>query len=121
VRKEFPLPDAGEGLTEAEILAWRVAPGDTVTQNQVLVEIETAKAAVELPSPWSGVVAELLAEPGATVSVGTPIIAIETEPAAGAAPATEPTDSEPTRGVEGSGDPDLAPDGSAGGGEPPAE
>lgn len=81
MRKEFALPDAGEGLTEAEILTWRVAPGDMVTQNQVLVEIETAKAAVELPSPWSGVVAELLAEPGATVSVGTPIIAIETEPA----------------------------------------
>ncbi|MCW2631108.1 MAG: Dihydrolipoyllysine-residue acetyltransferase [Pseudonocardia sp.] len=121
MRKEFALPDAGEGLTEAEILAWRVAPGDTVTQNQVLVEIETAKAAVELPSPWSGVVAELLAEPGATVSVGTPIIAIETEPAAGAAPATEPTDSESEREVEDSSHPGLAPNGSAGGSQPAAE
>jgi 2-oxoisovalerate dehydrogenase E2 component (dihydrolipoyl transacylase) len=74
----FALPDVGEGLTEAEILRWHVAPGDTVTLNQVIVEIETAKAAVELPSPFAGVVAELLAEPGATVTVGSPIITIDT-------------------------------------------
>jgi 2-oxoisovalerate dehydrogenase E2 component (dihydrolipoyl transacylase) len=73
----FALPDVGEGLTEAEILRWHVAPGDTVTLNQVIVEIETAKAAVELPSPFAGVVAELLAEPGATVTVGSPIITID--------------------------------------------
>jgi pyruvate dehydrogenase E2 component (dihydrolipoamide acetyltransferase) len=79
----FRLPDVGEGLTEAEIVAWRVAPGDTVTVNQVLLEIETAKAVVELPSPYAGTVGELLVEPGATVNVGEPIIAIET----GAAPA----------------------------------
>lgn len=81
----FALPDVGEGLTEAEILRWHVAPGDTVALNQVIVEIETAKAAVELPSPFAGVVSELLAEPGATVAVGTPIIAIDgaaVEPAA---------------------------------------
>ncbi|MBO0875849.1 MAG: 2-oxo acid dehydrogenase subunit E2, partial [Pseudonocardia sp.] len=66
----------GEGLTEAEILSWRVAVGDTVEVNQVIVEIETAKAAVELPSPYAGTVVELLAEPGDTVEVGTPIIAI---------------------------------------------
>ncbi|MGH3866433.1 MAG: dihydrolipoamide acetyltransferase family protein [Pseudonocardiaceae bacterium] len=76
----FALPDVGEGLTEAEILGWHVAPGDTVTVNQVIVEIETAKAAVELPSPYAGVVSELFAEPGATVAVGTPIIAIDTGP-----------------------------------------
>ncbi|MGB9281079.1 MAG: dihydrolipoamide acetyltransferase family protein [Pseudonocardiaceae bacterium] len=78
----FALPDVGEGLTEAEILSWHVAPGDAVTVNQIIVDIETAKAAVELPSPYAGVVSELFVEPGATVAVGTPIIAIET----GAAP-----------------------------------
>ncbi|GAA4687562.1 dihydrolipoamide acetyltransferase family protein [Pseudonocardia yuanmonensis] len=74
----FRMPDVGEGLTEAEIVAWQVAPGDPVTVNQILVEIETAKAAVELPSPFAGTVTELLAEPGATVQVGEPIIRIET-------------------------------------------
>jgi pyruvate dehydrogenase E2 component (dihydrolipoamide acetyltransferase) len=87
VRQEFRLPDVGEGLTEAEIVGWQVAAGDTVTVNQVLVEIETAKAVVELPSPFAGTVGELLAEPGATVQVGTPIIAIET--AGGPAPGDE--------------------------------
>ncbi len=74
---EFPLPDVGEGLTEAEIVAWKVKPGDTVTVNQVLVEIETAKSLVELPSPFAGVVTELLAEEGATVEVGSPIIRVD--------------------------------------------
>jgi 2-oxoisovalerate dehydrogenase E2 component (dihydrolipoyl transacylase) len=85
----FALPDVGEGLTEAEILSWHVAPGDTVTVNQIIVDIETAKAAVELPSPYAGVVSELFVEPGATVAVGTPIIAIETgaEPAGVIGPA----------------------------------
>jgi 2-oxoisovalerate dehydrogenase E2 component (dihydrolipoyl transacylase) len=73
---EFRLPDVGEGLTEADILRWLVAPGDTVEVNQVLVEIETAKAAVELPSPFAGVVAQLLVDEGQTVDVGTPIISI---------------------------------------------
>ncbi|BBG05534.1 MULTISPECIES: dihydrolipoamide acetyltransferase family protein [Pseudonocardia] len=77
-RELFNLPDVGEGLTEAEIVAWRVAPGDTIEVNDVIVEIETAKAAVELPSPWAGTVGELLAEPGATIEVGSPIIAIDT-------------------------------------------
>jgi pyruvate dehydrogenase E2 component (dihydrolipoamide acetyltransferase) len=72
----FVLPDVGEGLTEAEIVQWRVAPGDTVAVNDVLVEIETAKSLVELPSPFSGTVAELLAAEGTTVEVGAPIIAI---------------------------------------------
>ncbi|GAB2620197.1 dihydrolipoamide acetyltransferase family protein [Kocuria himachalensis] len=72
----FNLPDVGEGLTEAEILAWKVAPGETVTVNQVLVEIETAKSVVELPSPYAGTVLDLLAAEGSTVEVGTPIIAV---------------------------------------------
>ena len=73
---EFALPDVGEGLTEAEIVTWRVAVGDTVNVNDVLVEIETAKSVVELPSPYAGVVAELLVPEGETVPVGTPIIVI---------------------------------------------
>jgi len=80
----FVLPDVGEGLTEAEIVQWRVAPGDTVAVNDVLVEIETAKSLVELPSPFAGTVGDLLAEEGATVEVGSPIITI----ADAAAPAT---------------------------------
>lgn len=85
--QQFPLPDAGEGLTEAEIVEWRVAPGDVVTVNQTIVEIETAKSLVELPSPWSGVVSRILAAVGATVDVGTPIIEIDTDPSGAGAPA----------------------------------
>ncbi|WP_446686471.1 biotin/lipoyl-containing protein [Pseudonocardia pini] len=84
----FRMPDVGEGLTEAEIVAWQVAPGDTVVVNQILLEIETAKAVVELPSPYAGTVGELFAGPGDTVNVGEPIIAIET----GAAPAGDDLD-----------------------------
>jgi 2-oxoisovalerate dehydrogenase E2 component (dihydrolipoyl transacylase) len=75
--KEFRLPDVGEGLTEADIVAWHVKPGDQVEVNQIIVEIETAKAVVELPSPWDGTVARLLADEGQTVDVGTPIIAVD--------------------------------------------
>ena len=82
--KEFKLPDVGEGLTEADIVAWHVKPGDTVTVNQIIVDIETAKAVVELPSPWAGTVSALLAEEGQTVDVGTAIIAIDV-PTAGEA------------------------------------
>jgi 2-oxoisovalerate dehydrogenase E2 component (dihydrolipoyl transacylase) len=81
---EFPLPDVGEGLTEAEIVSWRVKPGDTVTINQVLVEIETAKSLVELPSPFAGTVDALLVDEGQTVEVGTPIITVRGDgPASG--------------------------------------
>ena len=73
----FPLPDVGEGLTEAEIVSWRVKPGDEVAVNQVVCEIETAKSLVELPSPFQGVVKELLVNEGDTVLVGTPIISVE--------------------------------------------
>src|SRR3954468_12802139 len=75
--RQFKLPDVGEGLTEGEILQWLVAVGDTVTVNQPLCEVETAKAAVELPSPWAGTVVELLHEAGETVDVGMPIITID--------------------------------------------
>ena len=76
--RRFILPDVGEGLTEAEIISWHVRPGEQVAVNQTIVEIETAKAAVELPSPWAGTVTELLVEAGQTVDVGTPIIAVDT-------------------------------------------
>ncbi|MDX2704402.1 dihydrolipoamide acetyltransferase family protein [Streptomyces sp. PA03-6a] len=98
------MPDVGEGLTEAEILKWYVKPGDTVTDGQVVCEVETAKAAVELPIPFDGVVHELRFPEGETVDVGTVIIAVDTgegeggepaavaapEPAAAPAPAAEP-------------------------------
>ncbi|WP_024356904.1 dihydrolipoamide acetyltransferase family protein [Leucobacter chironomi] len=74
----FPLPDVGEGLTEAEIVTWHVAPGDTVELNQVICEIETAKSLVELPSPFTGTVTALLAEVGQTVPVGDPILRVTT-------------------------------------------
>lgn len=102
--REFKMPDVGEGLTEAEILKWYVKPGDTVTDGQVVCEVETAKAAVELPIPFDGVVHELRFPEGETVDVGTVIIAVDTgegdageaaaeaapEPAAAPAPAAEP-------------------------------
>ncbi|MEO3825662.1 biotin/lipoyl-containing protein, partial [Actinomadura sp. B10D3] len=75
--KLFKLPDVGEGLTEAEIVKWHVQPGDTVEVNQTIVEIETAKAIVELPCPFEGVVSELLVTEGQTVDVGVPIIAVD--------------------------------------------
>ncbi len=84
----FRLPDVGEGLTEAEVVTWHVSPGDVVAVNDVLVDIETAKSVVELPSPFAGVVGELLVEEGRTVPVGTPIVVIgeAAESGAGEAP-----------------------------------
>ncbi|WP_031509101.1 dihydrolipoamide acetyltransferase family protein [Streptomyces megasporus] len=102
--REFKMPDVGEGLTEAEILKWYVKPGDSVTDGQVVCEVETAKAAVELPIPFTGVVHELRFDEGTTVDVGTPIITVDTDPAAGpvgpdrgapAAPAAEPAPAPP--------------------------
>ena len=86
--KQFKLPDVGEGLTEADIVTWKVKPGDRVTVNQVIVEIETAKSLVELPSPFDGVVTDLLASEGQTVDVGTPIIAVDVAADASAGGAT---------------------------------
>ncbi|KFG07217.1 MULTISPECIES: dihydrolipoamide acetyltransferase family protein [Streptomyces] len=85
--REFKMPDVGEGLTEAEILKWYVQPGDTVTDGQVVCEVETAKAAVELPIPYDGVVRALHFPEGTTVDVGTSIIAVDV---AGGAPASAP-------------------------------
>ncbi|MFD2092901.1 dihydrolipoamide acetyltransferase family protein [Blastococcus deserti] len=101
--RQFRLPDVGEGLTEGEILQWLVAVGDTVTVNQPLCEVETAKAAVELPSPWAGTVTELLFEAGSMVDVGTPIITIDTGGGSGGtAAAPEPAaDAEPAAGLIG--------------------
>jgi len=79
--KTFALPDLGEGLTEGEILKWLVSVGDTVELNQPIVEVETAKAAVEIPAKWAGRVEAIFHGEGETVEVGTPIIAIETDPA----------------------------------------
>jgi pyruvate dehydrogenase E2 component (dihydrolipoamide acetyltransferase) len=78
--ENFLLPDLGEGLADAELLRWLVAVGDTVSLNQPIVEVETAKATVELPSPFAGQVIALLAEAGSTVDVGTPIITINPSP-----------------------------------------
>ncbi|MBY4226994.1 2-oxo acid dehydrogenase subunit E2 [Rhodococcus fascians] len=72
----FLLPDLGEGLTEAEIVEWKVKPGDTVTIDQVVVEVETAKASVEVPCPFEGVVGELHATEGTSLAVGAPLISI---------------------------------------------
>jgi pyruvate dehydrogenase E2 component (dihydrolipoamide acetyltransferase) len=81
--KQFKLPDLGEGLTEGEILQWMVKPGDEVKLNQPIVEVETAKAAVEVPSPYAGVVHEIHHAAGETVDVGSPIITFDTDPTAG--------------------------------------
>ncbi|MDQ7910305.1 dihydrolipoamide acetyltransferase family protein [Phytohabitans sp. ZYX-F-186] len=89
--KEFPLPDLAEGLVEGEIIKWLVAVGDTIELNQPIVEVETAKAAVEIPAKWAGKVHAIHFEEGATVEVGTPIISIDTDPDAG-----EPAEAERT-------------------------
>ncbi len=88
--REFKMPDVGEGLTEAEILSWYVKPGDTVTDGQVVCEVETAKAAVELPIPFTGVVEQLFFPEGSTVDVGTAIISVAVAGEAGAPAAVAP-------------------------------
>ena len=99
---EYKLPDVGEGLTEAEIVSWHVKVGDVVAINDIVVDIETAKSIVELPSPYAGAVSALLVEVGETVAVGTPIIAI-------GEPAT------PERAPEGPGEMDLSNPAASGG------
>ncbi len=114
---QFALPDPGEGLLEADIVEWHVAVGDEVRVNDTLVEIETAKSLVELPSPVSGTVLRLLAEPGVTVAVGSPIIEIDDGSGAGPGPdasqgdeqaghqeiSSQPTPDEPPANLVGSG------------------
>ncbi len=75
--REFRLPDPGEGLVEAEIVTWRVAVGDTIKINDIVVEVETSKSLVELPTPYAGTVSGLLVAEGEMVDVGRPIIAID--------------------------------------------
>ncbi|MFI8457935.1 dihydrolipoamide acetyltransferase family protein [Kitasatospora sp. NPDC085464] len=102
--REFKMPDVGEGLTEAEILSWYVKPGDTVTDGQVVCEVETAKAAVELPIPFNGVVEALHFPEGTTVDVGTVIISVAVAGEAGAeapaAPAAAPAAPAPAEEAE---------------------
>ena len=100
--KEFRLPDLGEGLTESEILSWKVSVGDTVTLNQVIAEVETAKAVVELPSPFAGTVAALHEQAGSVVEVGKPIVSFEVD-----------DDGAPPSGVAGSGQAPSATDSTA--------
>jgi len=99
--KEFNLPDLGEGLTEGEILKWLVSVGDTIELNQPIVEIETAKAAVEIPAKWAGKVVEIHHPEGTVVEVGSPIIAIDTDPSGSSSAATPVAPAEPEAGLIG--------------------
>ncbi|MFJ7968854.1 dihydrolipoamide acetyltransferase family protein [Streptomyces sp. NPDC096324] len=98
--REFKMPDVGEGLTEAEILKWYVQPGDKVTDGQVVCEVETAKAAVELPIPYDGVVSELRFPEGTTVDVGQVIIAVDVSAGAAPAPAAPAAEQAPAAPAE---------------------
>jgi len=119
---EYLLPDVGEGLTEAEIVSWKVKVGDVVAINDIVVEIETAKSLVELPSPYAGTVTALLVPEGETVPVGTPMIAIGAE-ASASAERSAPTESASTVGGSAGGLPlgdlviDLSNPAASGGGE----
>jgi pyruvate dehydrogenase E2 component (dihydrolipoamide acetyltransferase) len=96
---EYKLPDVGEGLTEAELVTWKVKVGDTIKVNDIICEIETAKSLVELPSPYAGAVARLMVSEGETVAVGTPIIAISSD-TAGARSAGRVSAERPSAAVE---------------------
>jgi len=119
---EYKLPDVGEGLTEAEIVTWKVKVGDVIKVNDIVVEIETAKSLVELPSPYAGTVLDLLVPEGETVPVGTPIIKIG-EPgeatgsgAGAAAPADGAAEAAPAGAAAASGEIDLSNPAATGGG-----
>jgi 2-oxoisovalerate dehydrogenase E2 component (dihydrolipoyl transacylase) len=101
--RQFRLPDLGEGLTESDIVEWRVAEGESVELNQIIAEVETAKALVEIPSPYAGVVAELHARAGETVNVGDPLVtfAVAGEARHAAAPAPAPDADEPQASIIG--------------------
>ncbi|MFC8599021.1 dihydrolipoamide acetyltransferase family protein [Isoptericola sp. NPDC057191] len=106
--REFRLPDLGEGLTESEVVEWRVAVGDAVELNQVIAEVETAKALVELPSPCAGVVRALHAEEGETVEVGEPLITFDLADGAPAPELSEPRDAQPVPGSDNSRAPEVS-------------
>jgi len=82
----FKMPDLGEGTVEAEIVAWHTAPGDAVAEDQVIVEVMTDKAAVEVPAPVSGRVVSIRGAPGDKIAVGSPLIVFETGAGAATAP-----------------------------------
>ncbi|MEO5316808.1 dihydrolipoamide acetyltransferase family protein [Pseudarthrobacter sp. CC12] len=115
----FLLPDLGEGLTEAELVAWHVSVGDEIAVDQPIAEVETAKSAVEVPSPYAGIVAELHGQPGETLDVGKPLISVTplgatagaaaVSAADDAAPAPSPDSIRPADDAAGSGRPDATP------------
>lgn len=115
--RTFLLPDLGEGLTESEVVSWRIAVGDSVTLNQIIAEIETAKAIVELPAPYAGTVARIYAEPGTTVNVGEPLLDIDLQRSGVAAPAGADTPTMPIAlgAAAAPGPEDAAPDDAAAG------
>ncbi|HZJ05826.1 MAG TPA: dihydrolipoamide acetyltransferase family protein [Nocardioidaceae bacterium] len=115
---EYKLPDVGEGLTEAEVVTWKVKVGDTIKVNDIVVEIETAKSLVELPSPYAGTIEALLVEEGETIAVGTPIIAVSSGDSVGAGyPAKDTQDAAaPQPAGKTAGQPAGPPDGTAGSG-----
>lgn len=95
----FPLPDLGEGLIEATVLEWLVSPGDQVERNQPLVEVETTKSAVELPSPQAGKVVRIHGGPGDTINVGEPLIVFEVPDNTAGIVGTVPPEEAPKRRV----------------------
>ncbi|MFF2344712.1 dihydrolipoamide acetyltransferase family protein [Pseudarthrobacter sp. NPDC058119] len=110
----FLLPDLGEGLTEAELVAWHVSVGDSIEVDQPIAEVETAKSAVEVPSPYAGIVAELHGKPGETLDVGKPLISVTPVGSLGpdtddAAPAPSPDDHAASSMPSGSDMPDATP------------
>ncbi|RIK13700.1 MAG: dihydrolipoyllysine acetyltransferase, partial [Acidobacteria bacterium] len=117
---EFKLPDPGEGLVEATIIQWKVAVGDTVRTNDIVVEVETAKSLVELPIPWDGEVTQILVQEGEEVEVGTPIVVIDNGDGAGrdgapAGAATTDDAAAPTPAEAEAAGADLVPEAPAGG------
>ncbi len=96
----FLLPDLGEGLTEAELVSWHVAVGDSIEVDQPIAEVETAKSAVEVPSPYAGIVAELHGKPGETLDVGKPLISV-TPLSSGVAPVAAADDAAPAPSPDG--------------------
>ncbi|MDQ0241048.1 biotin/lipoyl-containing protein [Arthrobacter bambusae] len=95
----FPLPDLGEGLIEATVLDWFVSPGDQVERNQPLVELETSKSALELPSPQAGKVIRIHGAPGETINVGEPLVVFEVPDNTAGIVGTVPKDDAPKRRV----------------------
>jgi pyruvate dehydrogenase E2 component (dihydrolipoamide acetyltransferase) len=96
--REFKLPDLGEGLTDGEVVRWLVKEGDVVNLNQPIVEVETAKAVVEIPAPYAGTVVKLHAAEGDTLDVGAPLLSVDTggqATAAAAAAESPPTAESP--------------------------